>query len=84
MAEVLVALGIQDRLDSATLKAVTIDGVELTPTSVLKEFRWSLESYKHKCQWFGWADNMAQAFEWASPVPTAGQWFHCYAISIPV
>ena len=74
MANVLVALGIQDHPYGhfAATKVVVIDGRDYTAVDVIKEFRWSTKSYKHKCQWFGWAAHAAHASQWCADVPVKG------------
>jgi hypothetical protein len=39
---------------------------------VLSEFGWTLSSFKHKCNWFGWAQEVAEKMEWYGAIPIEG------------
>lgn len=79
MTEVLIVLGIQDHRDCHTPgKKVNINNIEHTFAGVVKAFQWSPESYKHKCQWFGWAAQAAHLYRWEGPTPADGQSHRSY------
>ena len=72
MSQVLVALRLQERYGEpfAASASVVLDGRTCTAAEILKEFKWSSDSYNHKSVWYGWAANVAWSYKWLEPVPT--------------
>ena len=72
MAEILTKLGCQDIIMDAIAwkKAIQLDGRVVTAADFVLEFGWSEHSYKHKNQWFSWAEKLAQSKCWNPQVPT--------------
>ncbi len=71
MSQVLVALRLQERYGEsfAASASVVLDGRTCTAAEILKEFKWSPDSYIHKSIWYGWAANVARSYKWLEPVP---------------
>ena len=61
MVKILTKLGFQDIIMDAVAwkKAIQLDGRVVTVTDFVLEFGWSEHSYKHKNQWFSWAEKSA-------------------------
>lgn len=72
MVKVLEILALFDRAAGVGLDekaAVTYQGgMNLTSEQVLREFGWSMASFKHKCNWYFWADEVAKNYEWKNTV----------------
>lgn len=75
MLEVLVKLGLQERFGTIFMasRSVTFAGcLQLAAVNVVTEFGWSVDSYKHKTVWFGWAEEVSSR-RWARAIP--GEYF---------
>jgi hypothetical protein len=74
MLEVLVRLGLQDRYSTVFVPARTVayaGGLHLSAQEVVKAYGWSVDSYKHKTLWFGWAEEVSSSrWIWKAPVPS--------------
>ena len=72
MSQVLIALQLQECYGESCVASasVALDGRTWTAVEILKEFKWSFDSYNHKSTWYGWAENVARSFRWLEPVPT--------------
>ena len=71
MAEVLTKLGFQDTVTDIVpwKRAVQFDKGSMTPTDFVLKFGWSEHSYKHKNQWFSWAEKLVWSKCWNPEVP---------------
>ncbi|KIM71614.1 hypothetical protein PILCRDRAFT_93785 [Piloderma croceum F 1598] len=85
MLEVLVRLGLQDRYSTVFVPARTVayaGGLHLSAQEVVKAYGWSVDSYKHKTLWFGWAEEVSSSrWIWKAPVPNQGvelQHYQCW------
>jgi hypothetical protein len=72
MLEVMVGLGLQDRygIFVSTRTHVYAGGLQLSAGGAVTACGWSVDSYKHKTVWFGWAEDAASR-RWAGSVPSA-------------
>lgn len=68
VAQILVKLGLQQEIyDKFSVKAdrcLNIGGISVSTHSVLKALSWKRETYKHRCNWFGWANNLVLTKQW--------------------
>ena len=72
MVEILTKLGFQDIITDAVAweKVTQLDGRVVTAANFILEFGWSEHSYKHKNQWFSWAEKSVWSKCWNPQVPT--------------
>src|SRR6266436_1446092 len=74
MLEVLVRLGLQDRYSTVFVPTRTVayaGGLHLSAGEVVRAYGWSVDSYKHKTLWFGWAEEVSSLrWTWKGPVPS--------------
>ena len=61
MVEILTKLGFQDVITDAVAwkKVIQLDGRVVMAADFVLKFGWSEHSYKHKKQWFSWAEKSA-------------------------
>jgi hypothetical protein len=72
MLEVLVKLGLQERYGTIFMpsRSVTyVGGLQLAAVEVIMAYGWSVDSYKHKTVWFGWAVEVSSR-QWVKPIPS--------------
>jgi hypothetical protein len=70
MLQVLEKLGLGDKNRFVDATTVTLpDGQVLAIAEIVKSFGWSYDSFRHKCSWYGWAEEVATSFQWSAPVP---------------
>jgi hypothetical protein len=70
MIQVLERLGLVENnrfMDTKTLALP--NGQVVAAVEVVKEFAWSPDSFRHKCSWYGWAEDVATSFQWNDPIP---------------
>jgi hypothetical protein len=71
MVQILNTLGLLEKNMFSDAKSVTFrDGQVFSATDIVKEFRWSLDSFRHKCAWYGWAEHAATQLVWKGPIPS--------------
>lgn len=75
MAAVLIGLGFRfnarDQFSPSSF--VTIEGRSLMASKAVVAFGWAPDSYKHKCWWLGWAEDMALSSQWKGSAPGNGE-----------
>lgn len=70
MIRVLERLGLAEKNKFMDTKTLTLsNGQVLTAVEIVKEFAWSPDSFRHKCSWYGWAEEVATSFRWNDPIP---------------
>lgn len=75
MAQILTMLSLQQRVCDPfnPTNTCTLGGRSVSAQEIVKEFGWAIDSYKHKCGWYGWAEEAIQTKEWTGIVPTLGE-----------
>jgi hypothetical protein len=72
MLEVLVKLRLQERygiIFTPSRSVTYVGGLQLAAVDVLMAYGWSIDSYKHKTVWFGWAEEVSSR-QWVKPIPS--------------
>lgn len=71
MVQILDALGLLEKNMFSDAKSVTFrDGQVFSSTDIVKEFGWTPDSFRHKCTWYGWAEQAATQLVWKGPIPS--------------
>ena len=71
MVQILNTLGLLEKNLFSDVKSVTFrDGQVFSATDIVKDFQWSLDSFRHKCTWYGWAEHAAMQLVWKGPIPS--------------
>ena len=74
MLEVLVRLGLHDRYGTVFVPTRTVayaGGLHFSAGEVVRAYRWSIDSFKHKTLWFGWAEEVSSTrWQWKGPIPS--------------
>ena len=72
MLDVLVKLGLQDHYGTTFMPSWSVTytgGLQLAAVDVIMAYGWSVDSYKHKTVWFGWAEEVSSC-QWVKPIPS--------------
>lgn len=74
MLEVLVQLGLHDCHGTVFVPTKTVayvGGLQFLAGEVVRAYRWSIDSFKHKTLWFGWVEEVSSTqWQWKGPVPS--------------
>jgi hypothetical protein len=72
MSHILLRLGLQERdTPFVPLQTVTLPGgLVVSAGEVVGHFGWTMESFKRKAVWYGWAERAASSQEWNEPTPS--------------
>jgi hypothetical protein len=72
MSHILLRLGLQERdAPFVPLQTVTLPGdLVVSAGEVVEHFGWTMESFKRKTVWYGWAEQAASSQEWNEPTPS--------------
>jgi hypothetical protein len=72
MSYILVKLQFQDPQSQIPSKRKVVKfSEELQPSTedILRSFKWSWDSYKHKMKWYSWAEDAARSLQWDQTHP---------------
>lgn len=71
MVQVLIKLGYHEAIDSFSSNKILnlAHGGQITAGSAVNNFGWNVWSFKHKCEWFGWAEKVVKTKVWKGSPP---------------
>jgi hypothetical protein len=82
MLEILMKLGLHGCITDAFISSMTVvlNGRELQADSMVMGFEWTIDSFKHKCSWFGWVETAAKSKKWKGTAP--GEIVHYVSLAL--
>jgi len=70
MVQILDWLGLWEKSAFSDTKTVVFQGGQVfSSAEIVRQFGWSLNSFRHKSTWYGWAEVVATSFKWNAPIP---------------